>query len=467
MATTNSTSISATTCANWTTSTTTCSSRGGPKDTCNASTSGQFTRSAKECAHVKTCLVSSKLTQNSDLLSLLKWRTNPDAVSDALNRVMRIPGEELVKFLEDVLDALFSLFANNDGTTTGHSGLVFRVLTHIFTTLSDPRFKSYEPALDVYIESQFSAALVHRQLISCVKQCADLVKVPEKRERILNCMRVLSWIVKFIIQSRILYTRATGHNEDSDSFRADMFSLYSAFDQVLAIETKGAGDESLCAIQEAILLSLPTTFPQLISVLNVINLSKLLKMLINSVFDGNHKIIRAKLLVIDEVVKCKDIWSDEESRFELLDTVIRQLVQHMIEKESLPILRHIIIELRQNGCTRDTEMLSIGALDVIVEHIIDLSDIQHNDSDYLSKFITCFVSLLQRMTETDFVQLFEIRSHRQRKELLCHMFAAFHATLAHFPDQWLTMKMTVNHVILCSLQELCAIMSRDFLGQKL
>ncbi|CAG2177256.1 unnamed protein product, partial [Oppiella nova] len=68
------------------------------------------------------------------------------------------------------------------------------------------------------------------------------------------------------------------------------------------------------------------------------------------------------------------------------------------------------------------------------------------------------------MSERDYVQLFEIRSHRQRKELLCHIFAAFHATLNHFPAHWSAMKMTANHVILCSLQELCAIMSRDFLG---
>ena len=210
----------------------------GPKDSVNASTSGQFGRSPKEVAHVKTCLVSSKLTQNSDLLSLLKWRTT-DNVSDSLQRVTRIPGHELVKFLEDVLDALFALFANNDGTTTPHSGLVFRVLIDIFTTLSENRFKSYETALDVYIESQFSAALVHRPLISCVKQCAELVTVPDKREPILKCMRVLSWIIKFIIRSRVLYTRATGNNDDNDTFRADIFALYSAFNRVLALETKG------------------------------------------------------------------------------------------------------------------------------------------------------------------------------------------------------------------------------------
>lgn len=66
--------------------------------------------------------------------------------------------------------------------------------------------------------------------------------------------------------------------------------------------------------------------------------------------------------------------------------------------------------------------------------------------------------------ETDYQHLFEIRTRRQRKELLCHIFAAFHVTLGAFPDQWIVMIMTANRVILCALQELCAIMSRDFLG---
>ncbi len=187
-------------------------------------------------------------------------------------------------------------------------------------------------------------------------------------------------------------------------------------------------------------------------------------MIINSVFDSNHKIICAKLLAIHETVKCDIIWNDDESRFELLDTIIRQLVLHISQKETLPILRHIIIHLRSSGSSRDTEMLSIGALDVMVEHIIELSEVNGTDTHYLSSFIACLISLLERMSETDFVQLFEIRSHRQRKELLCHIFGAFHATLNHFPDTWVVMKMAVNHIILCSLQELCAIMSRDFLG---
>lgn len=44
---------------------------------------------------------------------------------------MRLRGEELVKFLQDVLDSLFAMFSTEDGNATPHSGLVFEVLVSV------------------------------------------------------------------------------------------------------------------------------------------------------------------------------------------------------------------------------------------------------------------------------------------------------------------------------------------------
>lgn len=64
----------------------------------------------------------------ADLLYLLQWRDHPDRIQEALTRALRLNGEELVKFLQDILDALFSMFSTEDGNSTTHSGLVFHVL---------------------------------------------------------------------------------------------------------------------------------------------------------------------------------------------------------------------------------------------------------------------------------------------------------------------------------------------------
>lgn len=123
--------------------------------TSSTATCPPFQRSGRESVTVAFYLCSTKLTQNgntsirlsfhphqtpdvnstvlfhlANLLSLLKWKSHPERITDTLNLVMRLRGEELVKFLQDVLDSLFVMFSDAEGNATPHSGLVFEVLVN-------------------------------------------------------------------------------------------------------------------------------------------------------------------------------------------------------------------------------------------------------------------------------------------------------------------------------------------------
>ena len=82
-----------------------------------------FVRSSKENVSIKTKLVSTKLTQNVDLMKLLNWKSNQQHIEDTLTKIMNLSGTvEIVKFLQDILDALFAMFSTEDGNSNKYSG---------------------------------------------------------------------------------------------------------------------------------------------------------------------------------------------------------------------------------------------------------------------------------------------------------------------------------------------------------
>lgn len=95
-------------------------------------------------------------------MALLRWKSHPERIQESLQRVLRLGDEEMVKFLQDVLDALFALFSTEDGNSTAHSGLVFHVLVSIFNFLDGSKYQHFKPVLDAYIKNHFAAALVYK-----------------------------------------------------------------------------------------------------------------------------------------------------------------------------------------------------------------------------------------------------------------------------------------------------------------
>ncbi|KAL1439543.1 hypothetical protein MTO96_031970 [Rhipicephalus appendiculatus] len=159
-----------------------------------------------EALHLTTLLISTKLTQNRDLLALLRWKEQPDDVPQALLGLAKLDGEEIVKFLQDILDALFSMFSTADGNSTPYSGLVFKTLVYILSLLESPKFEHFKPVLDAYIKGHFAAALVYKGLLRCV--------------------------------SRLLLSRATG-TDPSEGFWADLQPMLAACERMLTAGASG------------------------------------------------------------------------------------------------------------------------------------------------------------------------------------------------------------------------------------
>uniref|UniRef100_A0A8C8DJ06 Dedicator of cytokinesis 3 n=1 Tax=Oryzias sinensis TaxID=183150 RepID=A0A8C8DJ06_9TELE len=183
-----------------------------------------FQRSSKETFWISTQLSSTKLTQNVDLLALLKWKAHPERVMDILGRLRHVSGEEIVKFLQDILDTLFSILDDN---TEKYGPLVFQSLVFIINLLRDSKYYHFRPVMDTYIQKHFAGALAYRELIRCLKWYMDRSAEVVRQDHIQEAMRALEYLFKFIVQSRILYSRATCGMEE-EQFRTSIQELFQS-----------------------------------------------------------------------------------------------------------------------------------------------------------------------------------------------------------------------------------------------
>lgn len=74
-----------------------------------------------------------------DLLGLLNWTSYPDKLHESLSALMKVDGEEVVKFLQDVLDALFNILMHNSDSDLFDNMvfdcLVSKCVTYLFCIL--------------------------------------------------------------------------------------------------------------------------------------------------------------------------------------------------------------------------------------------------------------------------------------------------------------------------------------------
>ncbi|KAK0167462.1 hypothetical protein PV327_004857 [Microctonus hyperodae] len=432
-----------------------------------------FTRSPKEAVFITTLLCSTKLTQNVDLLSLLQWKTHPDKIAEALTRVLRLEGEELVKFLQDILDSLFAMFHTEDGNSTAHSGLVFQVLVSIFSLLEDPKFEHFKPMIDVYISGHFAAALVYKGLLSSVQHCADWVTAAEKQEPIMKCFRSLEYLFKFIIQSRLLFARATA-GQYEDSFKRDLYRVFAALNKMLTLPY-----EVVLLSQEALLLSISAVFEQLIAVLPVLEVAKLTCTMLDSVSrDPPPQLMQAKLVAIKKLVTSA-LFQDDESRNLLLITICKHLSVHLARREELrsctDIIGEILSFLYKRGCDtnkvnncihHDVEILCLSIFDVLIETILIIVTA---NGPVLGCLVGCLIGLLQQLDEYHYPRLWEALTpngeRKPLKDFLLRIFLVLHdlMRLEIFPPDWLVMRMQANNIILKSLEELAQPLAFKFL----
>uniref|UniRef100_A0A9J8B9D5 Dedicator of cytokinesis 4b n=1 Tax=Cyprinus carpio carpio TaxID=630221 RepID=A0A9J8B9D5_CYPCA len=458
----------------------------------------QTMKGTKESLWITSFLCSTKLTQNGDMLDLLKWRAHPERISNSLSKLKEIDGSEIVKFLQDTLDTLFGIL---DESSQRYALKVFDCLVHIINLLQDSKFQHFKPVMDTYIESHFAGALSYRDLIKVLKWYVDRIIEADRQEHIQQVLKATEYIFKYIIQSRRLFALATG-GQNEEEFRCCMHELFMSIRFFLSQENKGS--RPITQTQAVFLQSFPAVYGELLKLFTLREVATFIRETLGSLPTASQAdcpLEAVRLHCIAKTVESQ-LYTNPESRCILLPVVLRLLQAHMQEQRDLVMCAHILTCMMSLLKKDDTEPAASEEVDLIVQSVLSVLlrtileianrpqpagvQICQNYSiftHYLcinskhgavyskqnGEFVSCLLALLRHMKDRHYQQLLQsFTSKDELRDFLLHIFTVFRILIRPemFPKDWTVMRLVTNNIIITTVLYLSDALRKDFLNDK-
>ncbi|XP_011063239.1 PREDICTED: dedicator of cytokinesis protein 1 isoform X2 [Acromyrmex echinatior] len=451
---------------------------------------GSLTLTSKDSFLIATNICSTKLTQNVDLLGLLNWASHNTDLKESLAALMKVDGEEIVKFLQDVLDALFNILMSNSDSDV-YDDMVFECLLYIIGLVSDRKYQHFQPVLDLYISESFSATLAYKKLIAVLRKRIDSVSNGDGQERdlLLKTMKSLQYCMRFIVESRLLFTEL---NQDEEEFSQTLTDLLRSIVNLMSHETDGT-----LLVQGACLKYLPTTIPHLLRVYSGKQLSTILTDLLVTLPTG--RLTKQKMMTVNDIVHSplflnadcraillpritilvRDLLESKEEGLSstpgksvakvarLLGENRHRLNQHRGYSEEVELCVKIlsdILELtfrKDIGSTiSDVKEIMLTALRTIIQTVISMD----RENPLVGNLVSVMLAIFRQMTQLHYeVYINHFGTKIDLLDFLMEILLVFKDLVSRsvFPGDWCEMIMLQNNIILNSLRYFSATI-RDY-----
>ncbi|KAL0979453.1 hypothetical protein UPYG_G00185280 [Umbra pygmaea] len=418
----------------------------------------------KDSFQIGTLTCSTKLTQNVDLLGLLNWRSNPEKLEQNLQRLMEVEGGEIVKFLQDTLDALFSIMMETSEKDT-YDHLLFNALVFIITLIGDIKFQHFNPVLETYINKHFSATLAYMKLSKVLNYYVGHAEEPDLTEKLYSALKALKYLFRFIVQSRVLYLRFYGTSEDGDAFLDSIRALFLSFNTLMDRPM----DEGV-KIKGAILKYLPTIINDIKNVFDPVELSVLLTKFIESI--PHAQLVRQKLGCMCKIVE-SDLFKQPECRDVLLPLVTDQLSGQLDDHSNKPdheacvqLLSTVLdnLDRKDVGPTRvHVQLIMERLLRRVNRTVISMS----RTSPLIGHYLACMTAILRQMDDMHYAHYISTFKTRQDiSDFLMETFIMFKDLMGKvFPADWMTMNLLQISVFLRAINQYAEVLNMYFLDQ--
>ncbi|XP_067684000.1 dedicator of cytokinesis protein 3-like isoform X2 [Haliotis asinina] len=438
-----------------------------PKVTANLPNQLPYGRSSKEYLTVTTFLCSTKFTQQADLVGVFQSSSRQECIEQSLRNLINLRGQEVVRYLQDILDALFYMYGNtsSEGERFKHSAEVFHALVHIFNLLQDSKFEKFLCVLEAYLEENFSYPLVYRDLLICLQEktelavsCADF----DKEYTVENVFQVLEQIFRFIEKSYKLFQGQYG--VQPDNFKQLLGSVFRSFGRIMS-----SSEIASRKAQVMLLKQLNKTFQPLLKLITRKELAGLVQDMCSKMSkDLQPLLLEAKVQLCREMVN-SDLFPEQASRDIVLPMCMSVLKKCLITKRVLPLasqtLGDILDRFREISVPDgDSQYVLKILFDLLMQTLLVIDEAQQEEAGGM--MICCLMELLRKMEELHYTSLMNTYPKgRPLKDFLIRVLLVFRDLIKRdvFPASWTVMRMATNHVILTAIQYVAQSLTEHFL----
>uniref|UniRef100_A0A2K6K0V1 Dedicator of cytokinesis 5 n=1 Tax=Rhinopithecus bieti TaxID=61621 RepID=A0A2K6K0V1_RHIBE len=408
--------------------------------------------STKDSFQIATLICSTKLTQNVDLLGLLNWRSNSQNIKHNLKKLMEVDGGEIVKFLQDTLDALFNIMMEMSDSET-YDFLVFDALVFIISLIGDIKFQHFNPVLETYIYKHFSATLAY---VCAPPHPANFYILCTDRVSLQSPTAFLFFLLRFY-----------GQSKDGDEFNDSIRQLFLAFNMLMDRPL----EEAVKIKVRAALKYLPSIINDVKLVFDPVELSVLFCKFIQSIPD--NQLVRQKLNCMTKIVESA-LFRQSECREVLLPLLTDQLSGQLDDNSSKPdheassqLLSNIleVLDRKDVGATAmHIQLIMERLLRRINRTVIGMS----RQSPHIGSFVACMIAILQQMDDSHYSHYISTFKTRQDiTDFLMETFIMFKDLIGKnvYAKDWMVMNMTQNRVFLRAINQFAEVLTRFFMDQ--
>ena len=272
---------------------------------------------------VETYLCSTRFSQDRVVLGLLKWKESRDEIPAILKQLIFVPEIEIVKLLNDVLDALFAVLVEYSGNGE-YEDLVFTALVRVLGIVHDRRF-NLGPLVDHYAETRFNYPFATPCLVQSFTRLLEKPTEPETSRKLRATFKVVRHVLKFITHARGQQKAKEAHlgiTATTPSFTRNLRTIFKALDAMMRNPAPALIGSQTLAVQH-----FHTWLPELAGLLTTEEILHIAIDFMDSCAGVKGKLVLYKLILIINYSKL-EIFSQPEQRSALSANTVRWIAPH-------------------------------------------------------------------------------------------------------------------------------------------